>query len=731
MKKNWKILTLLAVIIITLGGFGGSYYIKEAVKKEEIQSALEASLKKSLPGTIIQIGDLKIKYGTSVLITIDKFQVDQKFPVLNYDLLKVSRIRVKVPLLSIFLGGGNIDILLDSPELYLQEKKGDKNWINAFNSPVDKNQINKNSPAVGQAQIVLPAFLLNSTATVRMQNSMLNYHLGKVAGELNFGKLVLKNFGLNSVAAFEVQSLYSRKNVETLKEVYSFDFTLIGSVDFADYLKSHNLKMRSNFKVGNLRVTEKAFPLNLIRGDLDLSLNKEGKILGKVVSSSSENEFSSHFSVDKGKIYLSKISANLYPEDFLPFLEKNPPINLNASKLKVTGQLDLVEGRINPNLTLGLSPFSFELFGLKPNSKAIMKIINDEVTIKLEADELQGKLISEVSAKFDINSSEPLEERVSFFTHDLKLEGISLTEKLLWKWLKELREGGQIDSLILPKGVNTFTFSKVKLGGSVYDGGGTLKVDRNRAELANFSFLAPGASVKGTGEMIRHQNKSIIDLELNLAGINTSPFFENIGESGKRITGIAKGKIKGKWILSKENDFKTNFSLKISDGELVGFKTKELLKKAKGSLRSSLGGIKHLAYQSEELNKFQLLEANFELNNSDLVLNEFKIIPSKDFFLSLDGRVDLEGEEETTVNLTLADEQYLEKYLKKKTRLKTVPLSMKAVGWEFENDMVKTLGGLVRKMRFKKDRRALSRKLKLVAKNSKNKKKKKNKGSKK
>ncbi|MCR9204279.1 MAG: hypothetical protein NXH75_06870 [Halobacteriovoraceae bacterium] len=721
MKKNWKILTLFAVVVLILGGIGGSYYIKEVVKKEEVLSALEASLKKSLPGTIIQIGDLKIDYGTSVLITIDKFQVDQKFPVLNYDFLKVSRIRVKVPILSIFLGGGNIDILLDAPELYLQEKKGDKNWINAFNA---KSQIEKNSPAEGQAQIVLPAFLLNSTATVRMQNSMLNYHLGKVTGELNFGKLVLKNFGLNSVAAFEVQSQYSRKNVETLKEVYSFDFTLIGSVDFADYLKTHDLKMRSNFKVVNLSVTEKTFPLNLLRGDIDLSLNKEGKILGKIVSSSSENELSTHFRVDKGKIYLSDITANLYPKDFLPFLEKNPPLNLNNSKLKITGLLDIVGGKVNPNLTFALAPFSFELFGLKPNSKAVMKVFKDELAIKLEADELQGKLTSEVSAKFDINSSKPLEERVSFFTHDLKIEGVSLTEKLLWNWLKEMKEGGQMDSLILPKGVNTFTFSKVRLGTSVYEGGGTLKIDRNNAELANFSFLSPTASVKATGEMVRHQNKSIIDLDLILTGIPTTPFFENIGDSGKKISGIAKGKIKGKWILSKENDFKTNFNLEINGGELVGFKTKELLKKAKGSLRSSLGGMKHLAYQSEELSKFQLLEANFELNNSDLVLNEFKIIPSENFFLSLKGRLDLEGEEETTVSLTLADDQYLENFLKKKTRLKAVPLSMKAIGWEFENDMVKTLGGLVRKMRFKKDRRALSRKLKLVAKNSKKKKRK-------
>lgn len=719
MKKNWKILTLIGFITLILLGVGGSFYVKDAVKKEEIQQALEASLKKSLPGTMIQIEDLKIEYGTSVLITIEKFQVDQKFPVLNYDLFKVSRIKVKVPIVSIFLGGGNIDVLLDSPELFLQEKNGDKNWINAFKRQGKVNQIDKDSPAEGNAQIVLPAFLLNSTATIRMQNSLLNYQLDKVAGQLNFGKLVFKNFGLNSTAAFEVQSKYSRKNSDTENEIYAFDFTLIGSVDFADYLKTHNLKIKSNFKVENLYVEQRSFPLALIRGNVDLNLNKTGEISGKVVSSSSENELSTEFNVDKGRILFSGVNASLYPKDVVSFLRNPLPINIAASKMKITGQLELSEGQVKPNLTFALSPFSFEAFGLKPNSKAVLKVIEDDLSLKFEATELQGKITSEINAKFDLNSPKPLEERVSFFSHDLKLEGVVVPEKMLWTWLKRLKSEGPLNSILLPKGVNTFSLNKVSLAGKVYEGGGTIKVEGNKADLANFSLIAPDSSVKATGNLVRFENKSQVKMEMNVQGIPVKTFFENLNKSPRKILGTAEGRVVGDWSLGEKNDFKTSFKLKISKGELIGFNTKEVLKKAKGSLRSSLGGIKYLAYQSEELNEFQALEGNFTLHNEELILEDFKIIPSETFFVSLKGRVDLQGKEETQVKLTLADDQYLEKFLKKKTKLKAVPLSMKAKGWEFENDMVKTLGGLVKKMRFKKDRNALSRKLKLVAKNSK------------
>ena len=58
-----------------------------------------------------------------------------------------------------------------------------------------------------------------------------------------------------------------------------------------------------------------------------------------------------------------------------------------------------------------------------------------------------------------------------------------------------------------------------------------------------------------------------------------------------------------------------------------------------------------------------------------------------------------------------------------KTRFKkTIPLRMKAFGWELENDMVKTYRGLIKRLKFKKDRTAMRKKLLVVAKNLKRKK---------
>lgn len=704
------------MLSLLLVGGGIFLYVQELVKKDEIKVSIEETLSKTLPGAKVVIGDLSVKYGTSIHLKLDKLQIDQKFPVNSYDFLKADDIQVKVPLLSILLGGGNIEVTMNQPILSLQEKKGDKNWINVFKSSQKLDGRDKSKPKEESANIILPSFLLNSTATIRVNHSNVNYELDKTKGSLEFSKLVFKNVGLNAVTAFEIQSSYQRKNGDEENENFSFLFTLVGSLDFAKYLRENILSLKTSFSVKDLFIKEQAFPLTVIRGDLAASLEKNGVIKGNFKSSASDNELSSQFKISDGDIFLDSIAGTIYLMELRPYLSKNFPFDLDKAKLKVTGNLYHQGGAILPQLDFTLSAFNINIRDSKLPTRARLKTFNEEVTLNLESDLLGGKLLSVSKLNFNINSNLPLEERISYFSIDLKVSNINLQEKNLFGFFKSLQREELLFENLLPRGVITISSENMKLGGERLEGGATLKTDKNSISLSNFSLITPAATLKAKGNLEFFKDKSQIKLMANYKGIEIAGLYNFLDPNGRMISGKAQGSFNVTGEVSKEKLPIGRLKISIEEPMLTGFKTKDLFIKVTEAIKGSVGGTKYLSLPIEEVNKFSNLEAEIVFNEGPFKIEKLSLNRDSELGIDLKGNVDWSGEKETSLKVFLKDASFNKNYLRKKTKLSAFPISMDVKNLVFDYDLYSTLGEIQKNMKSKKDRNLIAKKLKQMKK---------------
>ena len=722
-NKLWLTPALIISVIFIIFSLGIFYYVKQVVRPDHIKATIEKTLSKSLPGANVKIKSLKVDYGTYVTIRIEDFEVSQLRPVLSNDFLSVSHVNIEVPIWAILTGGGKVDITFESPRISIQQIKDNKNWINIFNKKDPENPISKDRRDEENAQIVVPVFLLNSTMSLRMRDSKLSYQIEDEVGELLFSKLLFKNVGLNTLSAFEVKSSYISKAKDNEKADFSLNTTLIGSIDFANYLNTHDLKVKSNIKVENLVYSEKVFPLDLIKIDLFFILNKEGNLKGEMQATSLENELRANFNLEKDKVLLSKIKGNLLLDNFKTLYPDNNLLNFESSHLNLKGRLEVNNGVLNPALELITSSLEMKLLGKTFANKNKFKFLKDEIHWNVELKEDEELIESKGKADFIYNSKLPLHRRMEFYDHKITLRSTEFSSKKISQFIGKVKKGGALDNFLLPRGVNNVTVDKIKVNGEVFSGGLTLNTMGNKEVLKNFSLISENSKIQIEGNQTRTKNKTKIYPSINISTSRGEYFFSEFLKPSQLIKGNLKSKIQGNWVLSDKNTFETQFNLEMEDGELKGFKTSEFLKKIKGSLKSSLGGLKYLAYKSDDINYFKRLEAGFTLRDSNLNIKSLRLFPSESFFVGLKGDLDLDGVKETSVRVNLFDEEYQSKFLTKKTRFKkTIPLRMKAFGWELENDMVKTYRGLIKRLKFKKDRTAMRKKLLVVAKNLKRKK---------
>ena len=110
------------------------------------------------------------------------------------DLLQIENANIRLPLVSILTGGGNLELNLSNTELFLHRMKDKKgNWKEAFDKSYKSDvAIDKEKPAKSTQNILLPAFLINSTVALRLKNFKVYYDVDGKNGLLKPRNLSLR-----------------------------------------------------------------------------------------------------------------------------------------------------------------------------------------------------------------------------------------------------------------------------------------------------------------------------------------------------------------------------------------------------------------------------------------------------------------------------------------------------------------------------------------------------------
>jgi len=724
LKENKKIF-LIGFILFLIGTVGGLYYfVKTQIRPDEIKLAIKEKIERSLPGTEVSLGELTVKYGPSLYLKIKGMDILLKKELFKRrDFIQVNEIEVKLPIWSLITGGGNLEVNLIKPEVYLLETDEKKsNWSQAISEESKSvNLVNKEKPSVDKTNIILPAFLVSSTLALRLNDLKVYYDIQNKIGVWSASKMILKNLGLSSNAAFEVQSNFKR--VKNDKEVLSLDTVLVGSIEFSKYLKTGHLNINSSYKIKNLKYVGIPEVLPTTRGDISVSLSKSGLLKGDFKAVYKSSELKSNFLVDeKGDAELDNFELKLALGDFNDLWKSlGQSSDLTSASGVLKGRLEYKDKRIIPRLTYKITNFYYPLanesmklsFGGVWDGDSIQNL----GSIKTLGGEVKYK--SEVT--FALNSNEAFEKRLSHYTADLELNQIKISKKLfnhIFATSKlpvkekdnENPNKKQDKFFLLPKGLINITLNSVVLGNQTLDGGATFKTDKNRFSLVNGVLLNSEGKLKISAKGKVFNDLIEIKHDLTFKNWSTATINGLIDKGDKSLLANLDGRISGKYLFPDKSKNSYKVDLITTKGHFLNYDLNDTLKSFHESFDDSLWGKDMSVGKLANGKVFKRVRVKATFKRDEHHFNTIEIKTDECSF-DISGFVDPVGKKRKRLIVLVKGEKKLDNFLKRKTKLKSFPIGFNTYGYKFELDELYHLKKLSKKLRFKKDRAMVNKKI--------------------
>jgi hypothetical protein len=721
LNKNKIVVFIFSFILVGLAGL--YFYAQSVIEPEEIKKTITHKLEKALPGASVSLGELKVSYGPSILLSIEGMDILLKKQVMKKrDLLQIKKAYIRLPLVSILTGGGNLEVNLEEPELFLHRKKNEKgNWKEAFNKDFeDKKAISKNKPLSNSQNIILPAFLINSTIAFRLRDLKVYYDIDDKVGVWRASKFLIKNLGLNSNAAFEVQSNFKRVAEE--KEKFSFDLTLIGSLEFSKYLKTGELNVNSNIRIKELSLDEGKRKLPLVRGDAFLSLAKDGSLKGNLKTFFKESSLSSSFEVTDTKQDLRIESAIIRSNDISDFGTNASwgPLSLINSSVELKGRIDLSAGQVVPYLTFKVDNLQLTKEGIKLGLSGIGKFEGDKITADLTSSSLGGNLEVNTEVNFKLNSSESFERRLTFYRVNGVAKEITINNEILSYLRKEEQKiaPGQVvektPNFLMPKGIVTITLEEANLGKLKVSGGGTLKTVEDQIEVKNGALLLGDGKLAfdGSARVYKDSLKWTIHSKLkNWPMKGMTQFFEG---GNPLIDGAFSGDLTMDGLNRPLNIETVRVSLTSPKGELLRVTPAIFTKALEESLKRSPYFDVKKGKDIQKASSYSDLSLKGSFSKTKHIYDNLTFTTKDDQQFIIKGEVDPSAIERKRIKVWIKGDPNFQKAIAKKARLKTFPLGFWAKGYDLQEDPLYSLSILAKKMRFKKDREKVEDKIKEV-----------------
>ena len=265
MNKLTKVLISVFVIVSTLI-LASIYFVSTKLNSETIREVLVKTIEDNLYQTKATISEVDYSLGTSVQISVNDLKV-----VSTQDkskLLEFSQLKIQIPILAILTRGGVIDIVTNSPQLYLSKKGEFTNWQMALNQNLKKDtDQSKKIKKKRTEKIELPSFVNKSKINLKVLDAQLFLNLDQQSkGTFKLDRFILKNINLVSTTAFEISSMIQYQI--SPESVFKSEIQVIGEMALNEFIEKSNLSSSMQFKVAKTSLSNLAIQIPMLRGKI-------------------------------------------------------------------------------------------------------------------------------------------------------------------------------------------------------------------------------------------------------------------------------------------------------------------------------------------------------------------------------------------------------------------------------------------------------------------------------
>jgi len=670
-KLKIILLVISGLIILSIGG--AIFYASSLIKPEEIRKVALEQIEDNFPNTETKLGKIELSLGLSVGLELDSLHMKLKKSKGGHELVSVKNLNVKIPLWSILMGGGTVDIKLDKPHLSYIESKKSNNWQVAMKSKkqkksrrVTKKKISKEVTSKDKAEeqsLLIPALISQSKINVKLTDVQVNYKLkDKSQGNLILSKFLVKNLNFKTDSAFELNSILNYKLAT--KETFSVNTLVIGHFNLKEFIDTKELKSIVVINLKDIKLSGSNLEIPNIKTDLNVHLLKNGDLKGKINTAiNGAGTFSTEYSVKKRGMSLNKIDLALSVEKVMKIVgQKVEGLSTGKSEVKLSGAVNVSKRKgINPTLEFELTKgLAVKNQGVSIPTVLKGNVRGEAIKVRVVNNILGGNITTNVFTRFNLNKIQTEISKLAPVNIRVALRDVNLPKDFIQGILYPEKKGEKLEKVeikttkngkgtkkkfvkspapVLPNVRLDLNWANVKVDDNDFSGEGQVLVkgDSIVTKKLNFGFSkGKGSITQSTVLLANSASKTKIDMSIKALDLESFRAFLP-PKMIKNIKGTFSGTVKGNVALAQnalpKHDFVTNISA--VNGELVGVNISEHV----NGIVSSLPIVKDKVKKDKKYN----VDGTFERLTFKGRLKDTHYNLKKYYFLGLDKKVEIKG----------------------------------------------------------------------------------------
>jgi hypothetical protein len=728
-KLKILLISLFAVFLIFFGVV--SYIVSTKVKPEEIRKLAKVELAKVFPNAEVDLGNIELGFGASISLNAEKFTITYPLKDKKVEIFKVDSISAKIPILTILLGGGAVDIAIDKPVVryfdygksnlwQMAMEKDDEKGVATGESEQNRKSRNENDNSKAEAgMIALPVFVTNSSINLSLHEIALEYGtIDKLAGKVDINKLVIRNLGLQKDAAYEVNSKIMLS--EDKDKNMSLKTLLIGEFSLKNFLEKGEIHSKALLTISDLRVPDLNGNFPEFKNDMEINVNKDSLVDVRLAGEFEKSNYKFNIQMNDKKININDINVDLLLMDIKNMLpEQTDVLNPGKVRLGLQGTVIMKDEKLYPDLNYMLSDYvGLSLPDMNLSIISRGRISDRKFSSKNTTRVFGGTIETTLGADIDLNSKSPdFEKKLSSYDLNVDMEKLSFEKSYLQKMLyppEEKKKGEESAKVtekkgktaaqkkvvsentipLLPGGKIIIKARQINLGGKNMDAGGLILTKGNKVNIKNFKFaLDKGEAVINTN-LAMYKTSMKTDFSLSMKKINISSFDGLIPQQYSGSNGSFSGKVNGKATSAEKVSYDVNVDVNGTNGELKGIDLKpylegviNMVKKIPG-LDKKIDSNKKLDYTGNF--KTLALKGEFKPNHYQLKSAQFigldNMIEAK-----ANGNIYPETKKEGKVYADIIENKFLSSYVEAYAGTRIIPVLFRGPGMTLNADYQYTL----------------------------------------
>ena len=408
--------------------------------------------------------------------------------------------------------------------------------------------------------------------------------------KIRIDQFTVKNLGFKTPAAYELESnlvfSVSEKDSDKMAEI-SLDALLIGQFFLKDFFKNGIMESRAHLKISN--VSSPYFSHffqkgESIKSDMNLKLNRNGELQGRIDSNFAKSTAKLNFSVEQSKIHLSDVEIKLLINEFL----NNSDIFLNSSEsfFSMKGNLVIEDGKLYPQLSFATDSevslnFEKEKFIAEIEGSLVKNDFSSEAKIKF----LDGKGRINLAGEIDFNSQKPFHEKVKNYNCKIDLSEMKFKTPFIQKLFYGQNNRGEKKNssshkkivlakkekvsenlFLLPKGLVSLRWRNLEIGGQDFNGLGKWQTHLNRVEASSVNFQYDAGKGSFPHSVIMHKDNIESKFNLKVKNLNLIGLTGLLPRSIPKIQGNLGGESRGTVSIGKLFKHDININLNVLKG---------------------------------------------------------------------------------------------------------------------------------------------------------------------